>query len=182
MFLSRVLYTGNGTNTNFVVPFEYLHQDHIKVSVGGVQTSSFTWSSPTIINITPAPAQGVEVMLFRETPADEPIVTYVSPHFAMQELNMATKQQLFITQEILDDLVMYLDDNETISDQIETALQRAEEITLLTANLTNAKYNSPPPTGKRGDIVFCANPYPGGYVGWVCVDTNSWRGFGLIQS
>lgn len=47
--------------------------------------------------------------------------------------------------------------------------------------------NKPPEKGnyKRGDIVWNDNPYPGEYVGWVCVspgNPGSWNPFGRIET
>lgn len=40
---------------------------------------------------------------------------------------------------------------------------------------------APKTEGKRGQVVFNENPDSGGYVGWVCLGSTRWAGFGSIE-
>ena len=45
-------------------------------------------------------------------------------------------------------------------------------------------YGATPPTGNymKGTKVINLNPTAGGYIGWVCTSTGTWKGFGLIEN
>lgn len=60
MAYSFVEYTGNGSQTDFVVPFPYLTRDHVNVTVAGA-TASYTWLNSAMVQITPAPSGTVRI-------------------------------------------------------------------------------------------------------------------------
>lgn len=78
-------YTGNGTQTDFVVPFDYLKKSFVHVSVDkvplvggdqGDEDAEYFFVDNTTIRIKVAPAEGTEVTLRRKTAADDRIVSF----------------------------------------------------------------------------------------------------------
>jgi hypothetical protein len=62
-------YTGDGTTTLYSISFPYLKAADIFVSVNGVNTA-FTFSTPSVVSITPAPANGAAILVYRSTSAN----------------------------------------------------------------------------------------------------------------
>jgi len=100
--LSYVQYIGDGTTTQFSVPFPYIKQSHVSVAVEGVDTGH-TWVSGSTIEITPAPAVDAVVELRRNTPNETRLVDYTDGSaFGEKELDLANIQTFYIVQEALD--------------------------------------------------------------------------------
>ncbi len=74
MATTEVFYNGDGSDVTFTIPFEYLEESDVKVSVGGVlktQNTDYTFSTLTEITFTAAPASGTNnVRIFRDTDID----------------------------------------------------------------------------------------------------------------
>lgn len=65
MALSRVQYEQQQAGQQvFIVPFPYLQQQDVMVSVDG-QTAAFTWNSQTQIHLTTAPDLGAIIDITR---------------------------------------------------------------------------------------------------------------------
>ena len=67
MAVTQNTYTGNGSNTNFSITFEYLKQADVKASIDGTATTAFTLSNATTLSFNTAPANGAAVRIFRDT-------------------------------------------------------------------------------------------------------------------
>ena len=99
---SRVTYTGNGSTSQYVVPFPYLDSDHVLLKVNNV-TAPFTWINPGLIKVTTTPPNGVAVFLYRSTPKDAPLVDWKpSANILENDLDTADLQTLYIAQEVYD--------------------------------------------------------------------------------
>ena len=103
MALTRVVYTqqteGNGT---FTVPFPYLDADDVKVTVDGVSTA-VTWNSPSVLNISPAPAVGAIVYIQRRTTSDELLVDFTDGStLTERQLDLMAQQNFYLAQEAFD--------------------------------------------------------------------------------
>lgn len=91
-------YTGNGTTTDRVVPCPYLSPSHIKVTVDGVATA-YTFVSSSIIRISPAPAVGKTIRVYRNTPKT-PIVDWADGAIILgRNMNAANLQNIYIAEE-----------------------------------------------------------------------------------
>lgn len=100
---SQVTYTGNGTNTVFALPFNYLQQSDILVFVGGVQNNTFTFTDSSHIQISPAPANGATVSISRSTAITFPDVNFADGStLRAGDLNTNTQQVLYGLQEVND--------------------------------------------------------------------------------
>ena len=100
MAVTQNTYTGNGSNTNFSITFEYLKQADVKASIDGVATTAFTLSNATTLSFTTAPANGAAVRIFRDTDISSLKATFF-PGSAIkaEDLNDNFTQNNFATQE-----------------------------------------------------------------------------------
>ena len=95
-------YIGNGTTTDYTIPFSRIEDNDIVVLVNGVVTA-YTFISASMIRITPAPASGALILIRRETDVDEikSIFQNGSPIPATQ-INRNFQQLLYVAQETAD--------------------------------------------------------------------------------
>lgn len=95
-------YVGDGSTTDFAVPFTYEVPADVVATVNGVVTS-YTFSNPSLIQISPAPANGAAVRVSRVTSLSSKRVVFAngSPTAAKQ-LNSAIDQLYNSLQEALD--------------------------------------------------------------------------------
>lgn len=108
MFLSRSVYSGNGSTSVFAVTFPYLSQSHVQVSVNGIplaQGAGYAWINSSTISITSAPSVGSNnVDIRRVTPNGSLNVTYSDGSTLTEsDLNAENLQLLYISQEAADD-------------------------------------------------------------------------------
>jgi len=122
-------YTGNGTNRIFSVDFPRLSDLHVKVYLDGVvQSAGFSFNTPSSIEFVVAPANGVEVVIRRQTPAATPIVVYENPStLKAANLNTTSLQLLYIAQEQADLTLGDLPVLDDIATALAQALQAAED-------------------------------------------------------
>jgi hypothetical protein len=98
---SYVFYPGDGTQTDWAVPFPYLSTDHVKVSVGGV-AKTITWLNSALVRITPAAAAGTAVLVQRVTQKTPMTVFENTNNLTAENLTLAETQALFIAEEASD--------------------------------------------------------------------------------
>ena len=67
----ETLAVGNGTETVFGFTFPYLLESDLALTVGGAPAAVYLTGTSQMY-ITPAPADGVEVRMYRDTPAQFP--------------------------------------------------------------------------------------------------------------
>lgn len=105
MAYSYVLLPGDGSNTNFAFNFGYLSRSHIHVSVDEVDTP-FTFLSDFTVQITPAPALGTIVKVYRTTPLNQPIVDWTDGTVLTEEdMDLNTLFSLYAAQESWDQVM-----------------------------------------------------------------------------
>ncbi len=111
MATTEVFYNGDGTDVTFTIPFEYLEESDVKVSVGGVlktQNTDYTFSTITEITFGTAPASGTNnVRVFRDTDIDSGVRNefFAGSAIRAQDLNDDFLQVLFSAQELEDQFV-----------------------------------------------------------------------------
>lgn len=102
MAYSYVLYTGNGTTTNYTFPFQYLTATDIKVRVNSVLTE-FTFLNSSTVTISPAPSAGSIIEIRRETISDSPPVDFTDGSVLLEkDLDLIARYNLFASQEAYD--------------------------------------------------------------------------------
>lgn len=93
-------YTGNGSTVLFPFSFPYIDRAHVKVAVNGVLTTAFTFDNATTIKLNSAPAVGVPILIYRETPADQAeAVIFGGSAIRASDLNANTTQLLYVAEE-----------------------------------------------------------------------------------
>lgn len=103
MALTEITYTGDGTDVTFgPIPFEYLEDSDINITLDGTPTVAFTIDPATkIITFSSAPANGVSIRVYRLTSSDSLSATFISGSaIRAQDLNNNFKQNLYVTQEV----------------------------------------------------------------------------------
>lgn len=102
MALTYKLYTGDGANRIFNIPFVYLSPSHIKVYLNGVSTEAFAIANGTV-TMDVAPAAGVSIRIQRETPSDKRMVDYKDGSVLDEEdLDTQSDQVMYLSQETYD--------------------------------------------------------------------------------
>lgn len=105
MAYSYVTYTGNGSTTQFTVPFGYIRREHVLATVAAV-SATFTWVNNGLIQMTTAPANGAAVRVYRVTPLESPLVDFADgATLVAADLDTNAKQSIYTQQELDDSLV-----------------------------------------------------------------------------
>jgi hypothetical protein len=101
MAVTSNTFTGDGSTTNYSFTFEYLEQDEVKVTLDGTATTAFTFANATTLSFTSAPANDVEIRIYRDTDTDTLKATFF-PGSAVkaEDLNDNFTQNNFAVQEI----------------------------------------------------------------------------------
>lgn len=98
---STVSYPGDGTTTTFSVPFDYIQEKFISVTVDLLPVP-FTFISAGTIQITPAPAADTEIRITRSTTMSR-LVDYADGSVLLSRtLNLGETQLLHLIQELND--------------------------------------------------------------------------------
>ena len=98
---SIVNYVADGSTTTFQIPFTYISQSHVNVTVNGVSVTP-TFINDSQINLSPAPAVGFTVTIKRVTPVT-PLVDFTDGSTLFEsDLDLAHKQNRFLAEESRD--------------------------------------------------------------------------------
>jgi uncharacterized phage infection (PIP) family protein YhgE len=94
--------TGDGSTTDFTIPYSYLEADDVTAFVDGVSTS-FTFTSDNIVSFATAPSNGAAVRIVRNTDIASLNVTYSDGGaLTAKQLNDSNTQLLYGVQEAID--------------------------------------------------------------------------------
>lgn len=110
--LSFVRHVGDGARTQFPLTVAgenmgYFRTEDIHTYVDGVEVANVIQpESPHLVIITPAPADGSDVLIRREMPVDAPYADFArGNNFGHRQVNNSFLQQLYLTQELIDGFV-----------------------------------------------------------------------------
>lgn len=102
-------YQGNGSTTDFNVPFDYLAKKFVKVTVDsreklggdyGDTTKDYFFVDKTTIRFNTAPASGAEIIIRRYTSATDRIVSFKDASvLKAKDLDVSTVQTIHIAEE-----------------------------------------------------------------------------------
>ena len=96
--LTTVTYTGNGTQTNFDIPFDYLRKSFVFATINNEATSDFTIDGRTLI-FNEAPAEEAIIVIYRKTDT-KPLVSWADASvFRSGDMTISQVQQLHIIEE-----------------------------------------------------------------------------------
>ena len=102
MAYSIATYTGNGSTSQFAVPFPFLDRAHVVVSVAGSPVTP-AWVHDGLVQITPAPINGATVQIARNSNRNGPLVDFQdTAQLTEAILDLANKQAIYIAQEAFD--------------------------------------------------------------------------------
>ena len=100
MAVTQNTFTGDGTTVLFPFTFPYLATTDIVVEVDSAATTAYTLANATTVELTTAPAQGVEVIVKRVTNVDNLAATFFAGSaIRSQDLNDNYTQLLYKAQE-----------------------------------------------------------------------------------
>jgi hypothetical protein len=103
MALTEITYTGDGSDVTFgPIPFPYLQNSDVLITINGTATTAFTIDNSTkIITFSSAPANGSTIRVYRNTNNDTLAATFVSGSaIRAADLNDNFTQNLYVIQEI----------------------------------------------------------------------------------
>jgi len=102
MAYSYIIYTGDGSTTQFAITFPYIRKEHIKVYVNYVDTA-YTYVNDTTVLLAAAPASSLPVEVRRITPLNNVLVDYTDGStLVASDLDTSNLQHLYSQQEIDD--------------------------------------------------------------------------------
>lgn len=97
-----ITYNGNGTQTEFVIPFPYVNEQDVGVARQN-GTVSYTFLDPATIKLSSPLAVGDVLTIRRETNVETPVVSFTNGSaYTADQLNSAFKQILYSAQESKD--------------------------------------------------------------------------------
>lgn len=97
------LYSGDGTNRNFAVPFPYLDKSHVRVLIDAVETGALVWLSASTVQLTTAPALGAVVRVARMTPTGIMPVDFTDGSILSEtELDLISRYSAYVAEEARD--------------------------------------------------------------------------------
>jgi hypothetical protein len=99
---STVSYTGDGSTTDFVFPFDYIDEDHVVCTLDDVVTTAFTFLATNTIRFTSAPGSDVAITIKRVTPGDALVTWADGATILGRHLRLASKQPRMIAEEARD--------------------------------------------------------------------------------
>jgi hypothetical protein len=148
MARSYIDYSGNGSTSQFVVPFPFLKREHVTAKVNGV-TASFTWINDGLIEFTSVPGTGdSNIRIRRYTPSDVREIDFTNGS-SLDEFDLDTSalQAFYLCQESQD---------------------LAEEAVQIASNIITGSGNVPSPQlADLGKVLTVTSP---GVFGWDTVD------------
>jgi hypothetical protein len=101
MAITQNTYTGDGSTVLFSFTFEYIQESDIKITLDGTPTTAYTLANATTVQFNTAPANGVDIRIYRDTDIDTLSATFF-PGSAIkaEDLNNNFTQNNYAIQEI----------------------------------------------------------------------------------
>jgi hypothetical protein len=100
--VSIVTYTGDGSTTDYTIPFEYLDDAHVVVELAETPTTEWSFLNDTTVRMDTAPATDVRLVIKRSTP-DAPIVDFTDGSTLFEaDLDLSAKQSRLLGSEARD--------------------------------------------------------------------------------
>jgi hypothetical protein len=90
---------GDGAEDEYSVTFPFISRTHIHVYVDGVEDTSITWVSSSLVRLSSVPANGASVIRKRETPT-VPYVDFINgATLSETDLDNVTNQAMYVAEE-----------------------------------------------------------------------------------
>ena len=133
---SIVNYVADGATNQFQIPFTYINQADVVVTVNGT-TPTFTFVNSTSINIATTPASGAKVIIKRATPLNALVDFTDGSTLFEADLDLAHQQNRLIAEESrdrADSAIATINANIT---NIDTVAEIASNVNIVAGNTTN---------------------------------------------
>lgn len=97
--ITKAVYTADGATKSYTIPFEYLSRSHVYISVDG-NNVPYSYTHAYGITFDTAPVKNSIIIIERQTPYDEPFITWTDGTVLIaDDLNAQLLQVLFVLQE-----------------------------------------------------------------------------------
>lgn len=97
--ITKAVYTADGATKSYTIPFEYLSRSHVYISVDG-NSVPYSYTHAYGITFDTAPVKNSIIIIERQTPYDEPFITWTDGTVLIaDDLNAQLLQVLFVLQE-----------------------------------------------------------------------------------
>lgn len=116
-------------NRIFTIPFPYLDENDIVVSIEGTTTNAWEWINPTSIMLNAPVNFGELVEIRRNTPINEKVVDYKNTSMVLNEdnLNLSHNQLVYATQEIYDNVSFNVETTNKVVESMDSIVEIAAE-------------------------------------------------------
>ena len=132
---SIVNYVGNGSTTQFQIPFTYINATHVIATVAGTATTAFTFLNSTTLTFNSAPAASATIEIKRVTPLAALVDFTDGSTLYEADLDLAHKQNRFIAEEARDR-------SDTAITTVNTNLTNIDAVAAIAANVTTVATNN----------------------------------------
>lgn len=103
--ITKAVHTADGATKSYTIPFEYLSRSHVYISVDG-NSVPYSYTHAYGITFDTAPVKNSIIIIERQTPYDEPFITWTDGTVLIaDDLNAQLLQVLFVLQENQEALV-----------------------------------------------------------------------------
>jgi len=166
---SIVNYVADGSTNQFQIPFTYINQADVVVTVNGA-TPTFTFLNSTTINIAATPASGAKVIIKRVTPLNALVDFTDGSTLFEADLDLAHQQNRLIAEESRDRADSAIATINANIDDVNTVAGIAANVTTVAGNTNNvnsvatnmaevltADTNAATATTKAAEAVVSAN-------------------------
>lgn len=141
---------GDGVKENWDFNFTggYISQDHIKAFTENTVTGELvirpvTFVATNTVRITPAVADGLRLIIYRDTPKTEPLVDYTTGSIINESnLDNSNKQAVFIAAELADRVISNYDFSNALLYAVTTATEAITIASGVDAKASQALLNS----------------------------------------
>lgn len=100
MAASNTLYSGDGVTTDFAIGFDYTSRQFVKVYVGGVITTAWSFLNATTIRFVSAPPSGTNNIEIRRVTSTSPLVDFIAAATITDtDLDLVVQQMLDVLEE-----------------------------------------------------------------------------------
>ena len=167
---SIVNYVADGSTTEFQIPFTYISEAHVVVTIDGTATSAFTFLNSSTLQMTTAPTAGSKLQIQRTTPVGA-LVDFTDGSTLFEgDLDLAHQQNRLIAEEskdianvaktTIDNNIADVNTVASIAADVTNVSARGADVTSVANNMAEvllADTNAATATTKAAEAVVSAN-------------------------
>ena len=167
---SIVNYVADGSTTEFQIPFTYISEAHVVVTIDGTATSAFTFLNSSTLQMTTAPTAGSKLQIQRTTPVGA-LVDFTDGSTLFEgDLDLAHQQNRLIAEEskdianvaktTIDNNIADVNTVAGIAADVTNVASRVADVTSVADNMAEvllADTNAATATTKAAEAVVSAN-------------------------